>query len=77
MVCRYETAGIDWGGERVVFGREKPASEPEFVDTVLKCTECGNEFLCEAGEQRFYFRHSKPRPRLCKQCRANRKGKSQ
>lgn len=42
----------------------------EFHDRVLKCIECGAEFIFTAGEQRFFaekgFQHE---PRRCKTCK--------
>ena len=52
-----------------VFG--KPAME--FVDRVLKCVDCGAEFVFTAGEQLFF--HDKQftnDPKHCKQCKAKR-----
>ncbi|MGA2886771.1 MAG: zinc-ribbon domain containing protein [Terracidiphilus sp.] len=53
----------------LVFG--KPAME--FKDRVLKCTDCGAEFVFTAGEQLFF--HDKQftnDPKHCKQCKAKR-----
>lgn len=45
----------------------------EFTDRVLKCNDCGAEFVFTAGEQVFFhdkqFRND---PRHCKQCKAKR-----
>ncbi|MBT9331645.1 zinc-ribbon domain containing protein [Paracidobacterium acidisoli] len=45
----------------------------EFVDKVLKCVDCGNDFVFTAGEQLFFhdkqFRND---PKRCKQCKAKR-----
>jgi len=42
----------------------------EFTDRVLKCVECGEEFVFSAGEQLFFrekgFNHQ---PRHCKKCK--------
>jgi CxxC-x17-CxxC domain-containing protein len=52
-----------WGG--------KPAME--FSDRVLKCVDCGAEFVFTAGEQLFFYeKHFKNDPRHCKQCKAKR-----
>jgi CxxC-x17-CxxC domain-containing protein len=45
----------------------------EYQDRVLKCTDCGSEFVFTAGEQAFYadkgFRNE---PKRCKPCKARR-----
>jgi CxxC-x17-CxxC domain-containing protein len=49
----------------------KPAME--FTDRVLKCIDCGAEFVFTAGEQLFF--HDKQftnDPKRCKQCKAKR-----
>jgi CxxC-x17-CxxC domain-containing protein len=45
----------------------------EFTDRVLKCIDCGAEFVFTAGEQLFF--HDKQftnDPKRCKQCKAKR-----
>lgn len=45
----------------------------EFTDRILKCVECGADFVFTAGEQLFF--HEKlflNVPKRCKQCRARR-----
>jgi len=45
----------------------------EFVDKVLKCVDCGNDFVFTAGEQLFFFdKQFKNDPKRCKQCKAKR-----
>jgi CxxC-x17-CxxC domain-containing protein len=45
----------------------------EFSDRVLKCIECGAEFIFTAGEQVFFHdKQFKNDPRHCKQCKAKR-----
>lgn len=45
----------------------------EYQDRVLKCVECGEEFVFSAGEQLFYsdkgFRNE---PKRCKSCKSSR-----
>src|SRR5271157_3950255 len=49
----------------------KPAME--FIDKVLKCSDCGAEFVFTAGEQLFFHdKQFKNEPRHCKQCKAKR-----
>ena len=45
----------------------------EFADRVLKCIDCGSEFVFTAGEQYFFHdKQFKNDPRHCKQCKAKR-----
>ncbi len=49
----------------------------EFTDRVLKCIDCGAEFIFTAGEQLFF--HDKQftnDPKRCKQCKAKRASSS-
>lgn len=47
----------------------------EFIDRVLKCSDCGNDFVFTAGEQLFFFdRQFKNDPKRCKLCKAKRAG---
>lgn len=47
----------------------------EFQDKVLKCVDCGQEFIFTAGEQLFFFdRQFKNDPKRCKGCKAKRAG---
>ena len=45
----------------------------EYHDKVLKCADCGAEFVFTAGEQMFYAdKGFKNEPKRCKACKANR-----
>lgn len=45
----------------------------EYHDRVLKCTECGAEFVFTAGEQMFFAdKGFKNEPKRCKNCKAKR-----
>jgi CxxC-x17-CxxC domain-containing protein len=45
----------------------------EFTDKVLKCNDCGAEFVFTAGEQLFFHdKQFKNDPKHCKQCKAKR-----
>ena len=45
----------------------------EFSDRVLKCIDCGAEFVFTAGEQLFFYdKQFKNAPKHCKQCKAKR-----
>ncbi len=45
----------------------------EFQDKVLKCVDCGAEFVFTAGEQLFFHdKQFKNEPKRCKPCKAKR-----
>ena len=45
----------------------------EFIDRVLKCSDCGADFVFTAGEQLFFHdKQFKNDPKHCKQCKAKR-----
>ncbi len=45
----------------------------EYHDKVLKCMECGSEFVFTAGEQMFFAdKGFKNEPKRCKACKPNR-----
>jgi CxxC-x17-CxxC domain-containing protein len=45
----------------------------EFTDKVLKCGDCGSEFVFTAGEQLFFHdKQFKNDPKHCKACKAKR-----
>jgi CxxC-x17-CxxC domain-containing protein len=45
----------------------------EFQDKVLKCIDCGNEFIFTAGEQLFFHdKQFKNEPKRCKACKTKR-----
>lgn len=45
----------------------------EYHDKVLKCSECGAEFVFTAGEQMFFAdKGFKNEPKRCKGCKAKR-----
>jgi CxxC-x17-CxxC domain-containing protein len=47
----------------------------QFDDRVLKCIDCGNEFVFTAGEQLFFYdKQFKNDPKRCKLCKAKRAG---
>lgn len=47
----------------------------EFTDRILKCSDCGNDFVFTAGEQLFFFdKQFKNDPKRCKLCKAKRAG---
>jgi CxxC-x17-CxxC domain-containing protein len=45
----------------------------EYKDKVLKCSDCGSEFVFTAGEQLFYAdKGFKNEPKRCKTCKTKR-----
>src|SRR5215831_18507841 len=45
----------------------------EFQDKVLKCIDCGSEFIFTAGEQLFFHdKQFKNEPKRCKACKTKR-----
>lgn len=61
-----------WRGQIRCFGRRR-GKRMEFVDKILKCVDCGNDFVFTAGEQLFFFdKQFKNDPKRCKQCKARR-----
>jgi CxxC-x17-CxxC domain-containing protein len=45
----------------------------EFQDKVLKCTDCGADFIFTAGEQLFFRdKHFRNEPKRCKACKSKR-----
>jgi CxxC-x17-CxxC domain-containing protein len=46
---------------------------PEFQDRVLKCIDCGAEFVFTSGEQQFFHdKNFKNEPKRCKSCKTKR-----
>ena len=47
----------------------------EFVDRLLMCADCGQQFIFTAGEQIFFFdKQFKNDPKRCKPCKGKRAG---
>jgi len=47
----------------------------EYQDKVLKCIDCGTEFVFTAGEQLFFHdKQFKNEPKRCKNCKGKRMG---
>jgi len=45
----------------------------DFVDQTVKCKDCQNDFVFEAGEAKFYAERGFTPPKRCKPCRAANK----
>ncbi len=47
----------------------------EFQDRVIKCCDCGSDFIFTAGEQHFFYdKQFKNEPKRCKLCKSKRQG---
>jgi CxxC-x17-CxxC domain-containing protein len=47
----------------------------EFQDRIIKCAECGADFVFTAGEQQFFHdKNFKNEPKRCKACKTKRQG---
>ena len=45
----------------------------EFQDKVLKCSDCGSDFIFTAGEQLFFHdKQFKNEPKRCRECKTKR-----
>jgi CxxC-x17-CxxC domain-containing protein len=45
----------------------------DYVDRILKCVDCGNDFVFTAGEQLFFHdKQFKNDPKRCKNCKSKR-----
>jgi CxxC-x17-CxxC domain-containing protein len=45
----------------------------EFQDKVLKCVDCGSDFVFTAGEQLFFYdKQFKNEPKRCRSCKTKR-----
>lgn len=50
----------------------------EYKDKIIKCADCGEEFVFTAGEQAFYAEKGfNNEPKRCKACRDKRKQSKQ
>lgn len=43
------------------------------MNKVIKCQDCGEEFIFNEGEQEFYNKKGLTEPKRCKSCREKRK----
>ena len=48
-------------------------SENQFTDKTITCPDCGEGFLWDVGQQRFYFAKCLMEPRRCPKCRILRR----
>ena len=48
-------------------------TEVEFQDKVLQCVDCLQDFVFEAGEQRYFYSKGLVEPKRCPTCREWRK----
>lgn len=68
------TGSTAWRCRLICGSRRGPGdARMEFVDKVLKCVDCGSDFVFTAGEQLFFHdKQFKNDPKRCKQCKAKR-----
>src|SRR6202047_4070337 len=53
--------------------RNGSASSMEYQDKILKCIDCGTDFVFTAGEQLFFHdKQFKNEPKRCKTCKSKR-----
>ena len=45
----------------------------EFMDKILTCLDCGQEFIYTIGEQEFFWAKGLAEPKRCKPCRILRR----
>ena len=43
------------------------------MNKIIKCQDCGEEFILNEGEQEFYNKKGLVEPKRCKSCREKRK----
>lgn len=43
------------------------------MNKIIKCQDCGKEFVLNESEQEFYKNKNFPEPKRCKTCRKTRK----
>ena len=49
----------------------------EFQDRILRCVDCGTEFVWTAGEQQFFAdKNFKNEPKRCKDCKVKRNARA-
>jgi CxxC-x17-CxxC domain-containing protein len=71
--CRAIRARRQFGAVRTGASGKGEGSGMDFVDKILKCADCGTDFVFTAGEQLFFFdKQFKNDPKRCKQCKAKR-----
>ena len=49
--------------------------EENYQDKTIRCKDCGNDFVIEASEQKWYVEKEFSLPLRCPDCRAARKNK--
>jgi Zn finger protein HypA/HybF involved in hydrogenase expression len=52
---------------------KKITDMPNFRDLILKCQDCGTDFLLQSSEQLFYFKRGLAMPKRCPECRQRRR----
>jgi CxxC-x17-CxxC domain-containing protein len=72
-VSARQRRAVHFSGDGVSRAWVKGASHMEFQDKVLKCIDCGADFVFTAGEQLFFHdKQFKNEPKRCKSCKTKR-----
>jgi CxxC-x17-CxxC domain-containing protein len=73
LVYPFPLAAMAVEGASLVRGKVRGTAVMEYHDRVLKCSECGAEFVFTGGEQMFFAdKGFKNEPKRCKGCKAKR-----
>jgi len=68
--------GSTFSGKWVGRERAEGASSMQFQDKMLKCIDCGADFVFTSGEQMFFHdKQFRNEPKRCKSCKTNREPK--
>lgn len=57
----------------MIKGMNIPIDELRFQDKVIVCVECGNAFVFNEGEQKYFLSKGLSIPKRCRRCRLARK----
>lgn len=57
----------------MIKGMNIPIDELRFQDKVIVCVECGNAFVFNEGEQKYFLSKGLSIPKRCPRCRLARK----
>jgi len=73
LVYPFSLAATAAEGASLARGKVRGTAVMEYHDRVLKCSECGAEFVFTGGEQMFFAdKGFKNEPKRCKGCKAKR-----
>jgi DNA-directed RNA polymerase subunit RPC12/RpoP len=46
---------------------------PNFIDMLIRCIECGRDFVFTANEQSYFYENHLATPKRCPECRQRRR----